>query len=47
VTAPLLVVEALDVAYGDFQVLWQAAMHVGEAEIVALLGRTERASPRS
>jgi branched-chain amino acid transport system ATP-binding protein len=28
----------LDVAYGDFQVLWQAALRVGEAEIVAVLG---------
>jgi branched-chain amino acid transport system ATP-binding protein len=36
--APLLVVDGLDVAYGDFQVLWQAAMHVGEGEIVAVLG---------
>ena len=35
---PLLSVEGLDVAYGDFQVLWQAAMHVGEGEIVAILG---------
>jgi len=35
---PLLAVEDLDVAYGDFQVLWQAAMHVGAGEIVALLG---------
>jgi len=34
----LLAVEDLDVAYGDFQVLWQAAMHVGAGEIVALLG---------
>jgi branched-chain amino acid transport system ATP-binding protein len=34
----LLSVEDLDVAYGDFQVLWQAAMHVGEGEIVAVLG---------
>ena len=31
-------VEDLDVAYGDFQVLWQAAMHVGDGEIVAVLG---------
>jgi branched-chain amino acid transport system ATP-binding protein len=31
-------VEDLDVAYGDFQVLWQVAMRVGEGEIVALLG---------
>ena len=38
-TAPLLLgVEALDVAYGDFQVLWQAAMEVREGEIVAVLG---------
>lgn len=36
--APLLAVEGLDVAYGDFQVLWQAAMHVGPGEIVAVLG---------
>jgi branched-chain amino acid transport system ATP-binding protein len=36
--APLLAVEDLDVAYGDFQVLWQAAMRVGDGEIVALLG---------
>ena len=36
--APMLEVEGLDVAYGDFQVLWQAAMHVGEGEIVAILG---------
>jgi branched-chain amino acid transport system ATP-binding protein len=35
---PLLDVEDLDVAYGDFQVLWQAAMQVGEGEIVAVLG---------
>jgi branched-chain amino acid transport system ATP-binding protein len=35
---PLLAVEGLDVAYGDFQVLWQAAMHVEEGEIVAVLG---------
>ena len=37
-TGPVLVVEGLDVAYGDFQVLWQAAVHVGEGEIVAVLG---------
>jgi branched-chain amino acid transport system ATP-binding protein len=35
---PLLAVEDLDVAYGDFQVLWGAAMQVGEDEIVAVLG---------
>ncbi|HEX7215765.1 MAG TPA: ATP-binding cassette domain-containing protein, partial [Methylomirabilota bacterium] len=34
----MLTVDGLDVAYGDFQVLWQAAMHVGEGEIVAILG---------
>ena len=37
-SAPLLAVEGLDVAYGDFQVLWQAALEVGEGEIVAVLG---------
>ena len=37
-TTPLLAVEDLDVAYGDFQVLWQALMHVNEGEIVAVLG---------
>ena len=37
-TEPMLTVDGLDVAYGDFQVLWQAAMHVGEGEIVAILG---------
>jgi len=38
-TAPVLLgVEALDVAYGDFQVLWQAALEVREGEIVAVLG---------
>jgi branched-chain amino acid transport system ATP-binding protein len=36
--AQVLAVEGLDVAYGDFQVLWQAAMHVGDGEIVAVLG---------
>ncbi len=34
----MLEVEGLDVAYGDFQVLWQAAIRVGEGEIVAVLG---------
>ena len=34
----MLAVEDLDVAYGDFQVLWQAAMRVDEGEIVAVLG---------
>jgi len=38
-TAPaLLGVEALDVAYGDFQVLWQAALEVREGEIITVLG---------
>ena len=31
-------VRGLDVAYGDFQVLWQAELSVHTAEIVALLG---------
>jgi branched-chain amino acid transport system ATP-binding protein len=34
----MLQVEGLDVAYGDFQVLWQAVIEVGEGEIVAVLG---------
>jgi branched-chain amino acid transport system ATP-binding protein len=34
----VLRVEGLDVAYGDFQVLWEAAMRVEEGEIVCLLG---------
>jgi branched-chain amino acid transport system ATP-binding protein len=36
--AALLTVEDLDVAYGDFQVLWQVALRVAEGEIVAVLG---------
>jgi branched-chain amino acid transport system ATP-binding protein len=35
---PLLTVEGLDVAYGDFQVLWGAELVVNEGEIVAVLG---------
>ncbi len=35
---PQLLVEGLDVAYGDFQVLWQAELSVHAGEIVALLG---------
>ena len=35
---PQLSVEALDVAYGEFQVLWEASLQVGAGEIVALLG---------
>jgi branched-chain amino acid transport system ATP-binding protein len=34
----LLAAEDLDVAYGDFQVLWEVSAHVDEGEIVALLG---------
>jgi branched-chain amino acid transport system ATP-binding protein len=33
-----LAIDELDVAYGDFQVLWQARVHVGAGEIVAVLG---------
>jgi branched-chain amino acid transport system ATP-binding protein len=36
--APLLLAEGLDVAYGDFQVLWNARLRVQEGEIVCLLG---------
>ena len=36
--APQLAVEGLDVAYGDFQVLWQAELSVQAGEVVALLG---------
>ncbi len=35
---PMLVVEGLDVAYGDFQVLWEAELRVDEGEIVCVLG---------
>jgi branched-chain amino acid transport system ATP-binding protein len=34
----MLTVEALDVAYGDFQVLWGASVDVQEGEIVCFLG---------
>jgi len=34
----MLSVEALDVAYGEFQVLWQAEIRVDAGEIVAVLG---------
>ena|SRR5438105_3267185 len=34
----MLSVEGLDVAYGDFQVLWGAELRVGAGEIVAVLG---------
>jgi len=33
-----LTVEALDVAYGEFQVLWEARLEVAAGEIVAVLG---------
>jgi branched-chain amino acid transport system ATP-binding protein len=33
-----LAVEALDVAYGEFQVLWEARLEVAAGEIVAVLG---------
>jgi branched-chain amino acid transport system ATP-binding protein len=36
--APLLTVEGLDVAYGDFQVLWGAELRVDPGEIVCMLG---------
>ena len=36
--SPFLAVEALDVAYGDFQVLWEVALEAAEGEIVAVLG---------
>ena len=36
--APQLSVEQLDVAYGDFQVLWDAGISVAAGEIVTLLG---------
>jgi branched-chain amino acid transport system ATP-binding protein len=34
----MLAVEGIDVAYGDFQVLWDVALRVDAGEIVALLG---------
>jgi branched-chain amino acid transport system ATP-binding protein len=37
-TTPLLTVEGLDVAYGDFQVLWEAELRVDPGEIVCVLG---------
>jgi branched-chain amino acid transport system ATP-binding protein len=35
---PQLTVEGLDVAYGDFQVLWETELRVDAGEIVAVLG---------
>jgi len=37
-SSALLTVEGLDVAYGDFQVLWAADLRVGAGEIVCVLG---------
>ncbi|PYM58840.1 MAG: branched-chain amino acid ABC transporter ATP-binding protein [Candidatus Rokuibacteriota bacterium] len=34
----MLTIEGLSVAYGDFQILWNVSLRVGEGEIVALLG---------
>ena len=34
----MLAIDGLDVAYGDFQVLWDVSLRVDEGEIVALLG---------
>ena len=34
----MLTVEGLDVAYGDFQVLWEAELRVDAGEIVSVLG---------
>jgi branched-chain amino acid transport system ATP-binding protein len=34
----MLTVEGLEVAYGDFQVLWDVSVRAGEGEIVCLLG---------
>ena len=34
----MLTIDGLDVAYGDFQVLWDVSLRVDEGEIVALLG---------
>ena len=34
----MLTVEKLDVAYGDFQVLWEAELRVDDGEIVTVLG---------
>ena len=35
---PMLAVDGLDVAYGDFQVLWGAELRVNPGEIVCVLG---------
>lgn len=36
--AALLTLEGVDVAYGNFQVLWDVSLTVGQGEIVALMG---------
>lgn len=35
---PILAIEGLNVLYGDYQVLWNVSMEVGEKEVVAVLG---------
>lgn len=35
---PILAIEGLNVLYGDYQVLWDVAMEVGDKEVVAVLG---------
>jgi len=35
---PVLRIEALEVVYGDFQVLWGVSLEVGAGEVVCLLG---------
>src|SRR5437764_4525525 len=35
---PLLQVRALDAHYGDFQALFGVSMHVGDGEVVAVIG---------
>jgi branched-chain amino acid transport system ATP-binding protein len=38
VSAPVLEARALNVLYGDYQILWDADFHVAEGEVVAILG---------
>ena len=40
--APMLAVEGLDVAYGDFQVLWEAELRVNPGEITTTGDATSR-----
>jgi branched-chain amino acid transport system ATP-binding protein len=35
---PILAIEGLNVMYGDYQVLWDVAMEVGDKKVVAVLG---------